>query len=475
MVSRLGYDIAIVGGGAAGCVLAARLAAAGKQTVILLEAGPDSRARVPDEMRDGWRLGRLHDWGYDRSQMTTATVGKVRRGRLLGGTSWMTRFAVRGSPADFDEWAALGNPGWTFARGAAVLQAPRDRCRIRRPAVARRPRTDPGQPLSRARADRRSMRRPRPSPVGRVSRGSRITTSRRGGRRADADELSSAIGSPPTPTSGRYRRHELAVARLAGRRVLIDGGRATGVRLVDGRRRGPRMVVTARRDIRQSADPDAFGHRSGGGPSGARRRRPRGPAGRRRQPRRPSRRRRRHRLRGPRRATVRSSTRSRHSTAHAAIGGGPGPDVLGERPGRATTRPGSNSTRSSSGRCPVVGAPAVGGSGRSATDRAAGRVGAADVERLIEGFGSAWRSPIDPCSGARRSPPRRAWRRRRVARVVRENAYSIPHVVGTCAMGPTRERRRHRRRGRVHGVDGLFVVDASIIPEPPSGFPTSRR
>ena len=41
-------------------------------------------------------------------------VQALRRGRLIGGTSWLTRFAVRGARADYDEWAAIGNPGWAF-------------------------------------------------------------------------------------------------------------------------------------------------------------------------------------------------------------------------------------------------------------------------------------------------------------------------------------------------------------------------
>jgi choline dehydrogenase len=53
-----------------------------------------------------------------------------------------------------------------------------------------------------------------------------------------------------------------------------------------------------------------------------------------------------------------------------------------------------------------------------------------------------------------------------------ENAYSIPHVVGTCAMGPDPAAGAVvDADARVHGVDGLSVVDASILPEPPSGFP----
>jgi choline dehydrogenase len=55
---------------------------------------------------------------------------------------------------------------------------------------------------------------------------------------------------------------------------------------------------------------------------------------------------------------------------------------------------------------------------------------------------------------------------------VTENAYSVPHVVGTCAMGTSPEASAVvDAAGRVHGVDGLLVVDASILPEPPSGFP----
>jgi choline dehydrogenase-like flavoprotein len=55
-------DIAIVGGGAAGCVVAARLAAATSASVLLLEAGP--AAEAPDDFRDGWRLAQGSDWGY---------------------------------------------------------------------------------------------------------------------------------------------------------------------------------------------------------------------------------------------------------------------------------------------------------------------------------------------------------------------------------------------------------------------------
>ena len=53
MADRDEFDIAVVGGGAAGCVMAARLAETGS-SVVLLEAGPDLRADLPEDIRDGW-------------------------------------------------------------------------------------------------------------------------------------------------------------------------------------------------------------------------------------------------------------------------------------------------------------------------------------------------------------------------------------------------------------------------------------
>src|SRR5207247_5320955 len=51
---------------------------------------------------------------FESEPDTSGGSGTLRRGRLLGGTSWLTRFAVRGAAADFDAWAASGNPGWSF-------------------------------------------------------------------------------------------------------------------------------------------------------------------------------------------------------------------------------------------------------------------------------------------------------------------------------------------------------------------------
>jgi hypothetical protein len=51
----------------------------------------------PEGWRDGWRMPTLPDWGFESEPVGTNPGGKLRRGRLLGGTSWLTRFAVRGA------------------------------------------------------------------------------------------------------------------------------------------------------------------------------------------------------------------------------------------------------------------------------------------------------------------------------------------------------------------------------------------
>lgn len=114
------YDYIIVGGGSAGCVLANRLSAHPGLSVCLLEAGPPDTSpfiRVPLGMIHMMMSKRLN-WQYYSEPQRHLDGRRLYypRGKTLGGSSASNAMVyTRGHPSDYDHWAALGNRGWSYA------------------------------------------------------------------------------------------------------------------------------------------------------------------------------------------------------------------------------------------------------------------------------------------------------------------------------------------------------------------------
>lgn len=112
------YHTIIVGAGSAGCVLSARLSENPSRSILLLEAGPDypDPTDMPPEIRSGFNPTFTHDWGYASELGSLGRSIALPRGKLVGGCSATNAaIALRGAPGDYDEWAARGNPGCSFA------------------------------------------------------------------------------------------------------------------------------------------------------------------------------------------------------------------------------------------------------------------------------------------------------------------------------------------------------------------------
>jgi choline dehydrogenase len=113
------YDYIVVGAGSAGCVLAHRLSEQASTTVLLLEAGAPDRAltlHMPAAFATCFKS--RYDWAYETVPQPHLQQRRLYwpRGKVLGGSSAINAMIyTRGHPSDYDHWHALGNPGWRFA------------------------------------------------------------------------------------------------------------------------------------------------------------------------------------------------------------------------------------------------------------------------------------------------------------------------------------------------------------------------
>jgi choline dehydrogenase len=221
-------DTIVVGAGTAGAAVAGRLAAGASGRTLLLEAGPDygpaSGGRWPQDLLDATSVAMWsHDWGY-----TGEFGGRVvhfNRARVVGGCSAHNAGAVVfGSRFDYDGWAAAGNAGWSARELLPLFAAAWEQLRVRR--------VDLGEltPFQRACMDAIA------------ANGIPVV--------ADFNDLDETAGVAPFPVNidGTVRvnsafayvdpvRDRLTVAGDAPvERVLVRGGRAAGVAVRDGQR-----------------------------------------------------------------------------------------------------------------------------------------------------------------------------------------------------------------------------------------------
>jgi len=133
-------DTVIVGGGSSGAVIAGRLAEHANRFVLLLEAGPDYGSYTtgiwPQSLLDARTIPIDHDWNY----VSAAHYGKrglaLPRGRVLGGCSAVNGCAaICGHRADYDEWERQGNPGWSTQEVLPFFQSAMQRMHVRTPEL----------------------------------------------------------------------------------------------------------------------------------------------------------------------------------------------------------------------------------------------------------------------------------------------------------------------------------------------------
>src|ERR1700743_352934 len=125
------FDFVVLGGGSAGCAVAGRLSEDPQTSVALLEAGGQG---------DNWVVttpgalvlmvaGKVNNWAFETVPQPglNGRVGYQPRGKGLGGSSAINAMVyIRGHRSDYDQWASLGNTGWSYAEGLPYFKRSED-------------------------------------------------------------------------------------------------------------------------------------------------------------------------------------------------------------------------------------------------------------------------------------------------------------------------------------------------------------
>ena len=232
------FDFVIVGGGSAGCALAARLSEDAALRVLLLEAGPRGRhpwVRIPLGYGKVFYDARFN-WKYDAGPEPTLNGRDMYwpRGRVLGGSSAINAMVyVRGHAQDFDEWDL---PGWSWAEIEPVFRRMEDWRGPAHPArgtggpLAVTDVSETMHPLSRAYVAAAAQAGIPTNPdynAGRMEGAGFYQITTRDGWRASAAE------AYLTPARGRANLTVMTGALAT--RILFDGRRAVGVAYRQGR------------------------------------------------------------------------------------------------------------------------------------------------------------------------------------------------------------------------------------------------
>lgn len=234
------FDYIIVGAGSAGCVLADRLSADGRSTVLLIEAGETDRSPLIAMPKGFGRLlvdpAHVHIFPTEASEATPAETWV--RGKVLGGSSSVNGMMYfRGHPGDYDDWAAAGAQGWGWRDMRPAFESVEARLE---PSVCE----ERGELAERAIRAIEAMGVPRVPVAGAdgvEGVGYPLRTIRNGRRRSAA----AAFLAP-----ARARRNLRVETGVTVSRVLFEDGRAIGI---EGLRKGAPVRFRAAGEVILSA------------------------------------------------------------------------------------------------------------------------------------------------------------------------------------------------------------------------------